>query len=125
MTWTDRKEEYFKNYLDEHFETQNIEKALTIIEGILNIEKQGQIIPHFINPKLATFPGSLARLVVNSHNTFDLGEMNNLQINKSNGTKIKLYYTENKFSCKFIHIESTKRGIFNGPRGHLRVLTEN
>ena len=109
MTWTDKKnEEDFKNWLEEHFETQNIENALTITEGILNMEEQGQIVLHFINPKLATFPGGFARLVVNSHNTFDLGEMNNLQINKSNGRKIKLYYTENKSSCKFIHVESTK-----------------
>jgi len=112
MTWVDKDEERkFIEWLGKIEETYNEENSLTITEDWLNCKREKQIIMHFINPDLATFPRGFAVDVAESHTDFNLEEMKQLKISRSDCSEVIIYYSENKYGCQFIHVRSTKENF--------------
>jgi len=59
--------------------------SLTITGDWLDFKQPEQIILYFINP---IFPRGFAQLVANTHDNFELQEMEQLKINRINGNEI-------------------------------------
>jgi len=46
--------------------------------------------------------------VADTHEEFKIDKMEDLKINISDGREINIFYSTNKYNCKFIHIKSSK-----------------
>lgn len=111
-------------WLEEEKMTSNQENALTLIEDELDLQQDEQLILHFINPKLRTFPRGFAQIVADTHEKFNLTKMEKIDIKRENGSHIRLYLSRNKFGCKFIHVESSREVFLEDLGGLLRCLRE-
>lgn len=65
--------EFINNWLFNSY-TKTTENYLPIKSGYINFEDSNQIILHYINPRLTTFPRGFAQMVASSHDQFELEE---------------------------------------------------
>jgi len=69
-----KKIEIINNWLLSSY-TKTTDKYLYIRSGHINFEESNQVVLHFINPSLTTFPRGFAQMVALSHDDFDLNQM--------------------------------------------------
>jgi len=72
---------------------------------------------------LVTFPRGSAQYVAMSHDTYDLDQMEKLDIKLDNKQEMDIYLSKNRYNCKTVNIKSTAEDFLGDLELTLELLS--
>lgn len=105
-----KKIEFINNWLTNSY-TKPTDNYFTMKLGHIDLQDGNQVILHFINPELSTFPRGFAQIVALSHDVFELEEMKQEEIEIQHNDFLKIYFSTNRYGCGFMHIKSRRENF--------------